>query len=195
MGSPENTSGLSAEGSSWFEGHSVKVHAPLCRLSLHIWKWFASFLKEWVRVVTIVKCKLAVFTYLVGGNTMCVSTCQVEFVLRELSFFIRCSGDFSVLKRTVLLFNYYSGGRYRKLAGTTSLAFRIVFNCTNAESVLELVSSFQLACSSHRQETATWQYLIEIKFKPGTTFTFGGYEGCSHGLVLGVQPKVSHTLF
>ena len=63
--------------------------------------------------------------YLVCGNTMCVSTCQVEFVLRELSCvillphtcsrFIRCSGDFSVLKRTVLLFNYYQGGRYRKI--------------------------------------------------------------------------------
>ena len=98
---------------------------------------------------------------LVCGSTMCVSTCQVEFVLRELSFFILlprsrfigCSGDFSVLKRTVLLFNYYPGGRYRKLAGTTTLAYRIVINCTTAESVLELVSTFRLACSSHRQET------------------------------------------
>ena len=51
--------------------------------------------------------------YLVYGNTMCVSTCQVEFVLTELSFFILlpgsrfiwCLGDFSVLKGTVLLFN------------------------------------------------------------------------------------------
>ena len=80
--------------------------------------------------------------------TPCVYlTCQVEFVLRELSFFIPlpqsrfigCSGDFSVLKRTVLLFNHYLGGRCRKLAGTTTLAFRIVINCTTAESVLELV--------------------------------------------------------
>ena len=42
---------------------------------------------------------------------MCASTCQVEFVLRELFFFILLllsrfigfSGDFSVLKRTVLV--------------------------------------------------------------------------------------------
>ena len=32
-----------------------------------------------------------------------------------------CSGDFSVLKSTVLHFNYYLGGRYRKLAVTTAL--------------------------------------------------------------------------
>ena len=101
------------------------------------------------------------FIYLVCGNTMCVSTCQVEFVLRELpcfillprSRFIGCLGDFSVLKRTVLLFNYYLGGRYRKLASTTTLAYRIVINCTTVESVLELVPLFQLARSNHRQET------------------------------------------
>ena len=46
------------------------------------------------------------YIYMVCGNTICVSTCQVEFVLGELSFFILlprsrfigCSGDFSVLK-------------------------------------------------------------------------------------------------
>ena len=44
---------------------------------------------------------------------MCVSTCQVEFVLRELSFFILLPQrvDYQiferlVLKRTVLLCNY-----------------------------------------------------------------------------------------
>ena len=41
--------------------------------------------------------------YFVCGNTMCVSTCQVEFVLRELSFFLllpwsRCSVDFWMKK-------------------------------------------------------------------------------------------------
>ena len=88
-----------------------------------------------------------VVIYLVCSNTMCVSTCQVEF-LRELSFFILllrnigCSGDFSVLKRTVLLINYYQGIGYRQLAGTTTLAYRIVINCTTLESVLELVSTF-----------------------------------------------------
>ena len=92
---------------------------------------------------------------------MCVSTCQVEFVLGELSCFILlprsryigCSEDFSVLKRTVLLFNYYPGGRYWKSAGTTTLAYRIVINCTTTVSVLELVSTLRLPCSSHRQET------------------------------------------
>ena len=92
---------------------------------------------------------------------MCVSTCQVEFVLRELSCFvllprsrfIGCSGDFSVLKRTVQLFNYNPGGSYRKLAGTTTLAYWIRINCTTAEWVLKMVSTFWLACSSHRQGT------------------------------------------
>ena len=100
-----------------------------------------------------------IIIYWVCGNTMCVSTCLVEFVLKELSCyillprsrFIRCSGDFSVLKKTVLLFNYYPGGRYRKQAGTTTLVYKIVINCTAAEAVLELVSTFRLACSSHRQ--------------------------------------------
>ena len=65
---------------------------------------------------------------LVCGNTICVSTCQVKFVLRKLSCFIllpqsrfiRRSWDFSVLKRTVLLLNYYPGRRYKKFAGTTT---------------------------------------------------------------------------
>ena len=56
---------------------------------------------------------------------MCLSTCQVEFVFREMSFFILlprrrligCSGDFSVLKRTVMLINYYPGGWYRNRLG------------------------------------------------------------------------------
>ena len=76
---------------------------------------------------------------LVCGNTMCVSLCQVDFVLRELSFFILlprsriigCSGDFSILKRTVLLFNYYPGGRYRKLAGTTTYSSYLI-DCITA---------------------------------------------------------------
>ena len=61
--------------------------------------------------------------YLVCGYTMCGSTCQVEFILQR-TVFLLCSGDFSVLKRTVLHFNsvmhfnyYYPGGRYRKMAG------------------------------------------------------------------------------
>ena len=53
---------------------------------------------------------------------MCVSTFQVEFVLRELSCFILlprsrfigCSGDFPVLKRTVLLFELLPGRKVKK---------------------------------------------------------------------------------
>ena len=33
-----------------------------------------------------------------------------------------------------------------------TLAYRIVINCTTAESVLKLVSTLRLACSSHSQE-------------------------------------------
>ena len=36
----------------------------------------------------------------------------------------------------------------------------IVINCTTAESVLGLVSTFRLACSSHRQETEEISGLI-----------------------------------
>ena len=86
---------------------------------------------------------------MVCGNNMCESPCQVEFVFRELScfillpIFILLGVDLSdVLKRTVPLFNYDLGGRYRKLAETATLANRIVINCTTAESVLELVSKF-----------------------------------------------------
>ena len=65
--------------------------------------------------------------------------------------------------RTVLLFDYYLGGMYRKLSGTTTLAYRIVINCTTAESFFELVSTFLLACSIHQQETEEirekWAYL------------------------------------
>ena len=77
--------------------------------------------------------------YLVCSNTMCVSTCQVEFVFRMIYWMFGRLLSL-VLKRTMLLFNYHPGGRYRKLAGTTTLAYRMVINCTTAESVLELVS-------------------------------------------------------
>ena len=56
-----------------------------------------------------------------------------------------------VLWNQRLLFNYYLGGRYRKMAGTT-LAYRIVINCATAEWGLSLVSTFRRACSSHGQE-------------------------------------------
>ena len=35
-------------------------------------------------------------------------------------------------------FNYYPGGMYRQLAGTTTLAYRIKIKCTTVESVLEI---------------------------------------------------------
>ena len=83
-------------------------------------------------------------------------------VLRELSCLILlprsrllgCSGDFSVLKRTVLLINYYLGGWYTSRLGLLlQLIRRIVINCTTAESVLGLVSTLRLACSSLHQDT------------------------------------------
>ena len=69
-------------------------------------------------------------TYLVCGNTMCVPTCQVDYVLLRTCLpwsRLQISGDFSK-KKCVLLFNYYPGGRCRKSAGTTTLA--------NCQSVL-----------------------------------------------------------
>ena len=89
--------------------------------------------------------------------------------LRELSCYIfyhrevflsGFPGDFLVLKRTVLLINYYLCVRYRKLAGTTTLANRIVINCTTAEWVfkigLKVSTSLHFsssACSTHCRET------------------------------------------
>ena len=75
------------------------------------------------------------------GRVFSLENCLSIFYYCEVDL-SDCSGDFSVLKRSVLLFNYYPGGRYRKLAVTTTLAYRIVINCTTAESVLELVSTF-----------------------------------------------------
>ena len=87
--------------------------------------------------------------YLVCGNTMCVSLCQVDFVLRELSFFILlprsrfigCSGDFSVLKRAVLLSNTTRAEGIENWLGLLLIAHTYrSYYCTTAESVLELVS-------------------------------------------------------
>ena len=66
---------------------------------------------------------------MVCSNTISVSTCQVEFVLWRtvLFFYYRevdlsdCSGDFSALKRTVLLIDYYLS-KGRQLAVTTTLS-------------------------------------------------------------------------
>ena len=61
---------------------------------------------------------------------MCVSTCQVDYVLLRTCFalnLLNCgvdfwnSGDFSLLQRTVLLLNYLAEGR--KSAGTTISKF------------------------------------------------------------------------
>ena len=95
-----------------------------------------------------------------------MSTCQVEFIFREpLSLFYYRGVD-------LLLFNYMyictTRGRYRNLAGTTTLAYRIVINCTTAESALELVSTFRLACSSHRQASL----LLEMNVTTKTAFSY-----------------------
>ena len=70
------------------------------------------------------------YIYLVCGNTMCVSTCQVEFVLWRTVFLYSTTAEYidQIVWETsqfVLLFNYYLGRRYRKFAGTTALAYSI----------------------------------------------------------------------
>ena len=65
-------------------------------------------------------------------------------------------------KELSCFFNYSPGGRCRKLAGRTTSAYRMVFNCTTTESVLKLVSMFQLACSSHRQTQTQLCLLIIV---------------------------------
>ena len=74
-----------------------KAHSDFRQLST------ISQVEKWDKVHRIM------YRYMVCGNTMCVSTCQLDFVLRASlillprSRLFGCSGDFSVLKRTVLL--------------------------------------------------------------------------------------------
>ena len=82
---------------------------------------------------------------------MCVSTCHVE---NCLSLFYYCGVDLSDFRET---------SQFRKelpcflittrAEGMEDIESWIVINCTTVESVLELVSTFRLACSSQRQET------------------------------------------
>ena len=140
--------------------------------------------------------------YLVCGNTICVSNCQVEFVLRELSFFILlrsrfigCLGDFSLVQRTLLPFSYYPGGRYRKLARTTTtLAYRIVINCTTTESLLGLVLTFRLSCPSHRQSPLMQtKYIIDTSpCKLDFSFCLLTFSICS--LVLSSSGSIRSSL-
>ena len=58
---------------------TIAIHYAL------VYFWCTLF---WCSSSTFQKLKLApTFIYLFYGNTMCVPTCQVEFVLRELSFY------------------------------------------------------------------------------------------------------------
>ena len=78
---------------------------------------------------------------------------------------------------------FNSGGKYRKLVGTTTAAYRMVINCTTAESVLELVSKFKLACSSHCQET---EEIIE---------NVGLFIGASEASLIYTKQKLKNTFF
>ena len=69
----------------------------------------------------------------------------VDFVIRV---FITAEQIVQVFKRLLsskknchLLLNYYPRGWFIKQAGTTTLVYRIVINCTTAESVLKLIST------------------------------------------------------
>ena len=119
-----------------------------------------SILEGYLHVYDLRHCMWGINMYLVCGETMGVSTLLARLIENCLSLFYYRRVDFldvwetsQFWKELSCFFNYYPGGRYRKLAGTTTLAYRIVINCTTGESVLELVSTFRLACSSHRQET------------------------------------------
>ena len=123
---------------------------PICNNERQIFKKNIKFVKTkqptmgsfFFLIKSLQKCKIYNIWFAV---TPCVYLlARQSLFFRELIalFYYRgvdlsdCLGDFSVLsvlKRTVLLFNYYLGGRYRKLAGTTTLAYRIVINCTSAE--------------------------------------------------------------
>ena len=98
---------------------------------------------------------------------MCVSTFQVEFVLRELSCFIllpqsRYSGVWETSQFWKELSCFLAVTRADGIENRLGLlAYRIVVNCT---TVLKLVSTFQLACSSHRQETNDRFHIVSEKW-------------------------------
>ena len=86
---------------------------------------------------------LAIIICKVCSSTMCVSTCQVEFVFqRTVSIYSTTTEQIYRIVRKTSQFRKEPtcfDERYRTLAGTTTLAYRIVYNCTTTESVLELV--------------------------------------------------------
>ena len=89
-------------------------------------------------------------TYLPGGVCSWWTVFFLFYYRRvDLSRFFQETSQFR--KELSCFLTTSLGGRYRKLAGTATLAYRIVI--TTAKSVLELVSMFQPPCSSHRQET------------------------------------------
>ena len=72
------------------------------------------------------------------------------FIPSARSRFIGCSGDFFFKELSCFLTTTRAEG-IKTIAVTSALAYNIiVINCTTAESVLVLVSTFRLACSSHR---------------------------------------------
>ena len=71
----------------------------------------------------------------------------------------------------------------KKLDWTTTLAYRIVINCTAAESVLKLVSTFRLACSSHRQETEEVRVISYYLYSGNCLYLSN--SACHSSLVLG----------
>ena len=92
-------------------------------------------------------CIYHVCIYLPGRELSC-------YILLPRSRFIGLFGSFLSSEKNCPAFYLLPGRKlYRKLAGTTTLAYRFVINCTAVESVHNLVSMFRLACSSHRQET------------------------------------------
>ena len=102
--------------------HQHPSRWPSSRLAHRLFGW------EKKTINWLIACIYYTCIYLVCGNNMCVSTCEVEFVLRELLRFGK--------KKLSCFFNYYPRGWCRKEAGTTTLAYRIVINCTAGSQFL-----------------------------------------------------------
>ena len=97
--------------------------------------------------------------YLLARQNLFLENCLALFYYRGVDVLdVQESSQF--WKELSCFFSYSPGGRCRKLAGRTTSAYRMVFNCTTTESVLKLVSMFQLACSSHRQNLTQLCLLI-----------------------------------
>ena len=81
--------------------------------------------------------------YLLSRQSLFLENCLALFYCRGVDN--RAFGRLLSSEKNCPAFNYYQGRWYRKQTWTTTLAYRIVINCTAAESILSSQRFDQLA--------------------------------------------------